>query len=118
DTIATAEEQAFLRSHRRVELNAFTAPQFIEWMEAKLSEHLRGPFIPASDAVLCDAYRRALALAKINQDIESSRGRAIEQAGKARIPKSLRRQLKKAMEGSPEAWDVAMYELAKRAVKR
>ncbi len=36
DSIATAKEQEFLRSRRRVELNAFTAPQFIEWIERKL----------------------------------------------------------------------------------
>ena len=39
DTIATKEEQAFLQSGRRVELNAFTAPQFIEWLVGGLTKH-------------------------------------------------------------------------------
>ena len=38
--LATEEEIQFLKSGRRVELNAFTSPQFIEWLEAKLNTHL------------------------------------------------------------------------------
>lgn len=41
DSIATAEEQAFLQSGRRVELNAFASPQFIEWLDAKLTTTMR-----------------------------------------------------------------------------
>jgi hypothetical protein len=82
DSIATAEEQAFLRSHRRVELNAFTAPQFIEWVESKLRQHLKGRLIP-DDAVLADAYRRVLAIGRINQAIEKARNDAIETFGKS-----------------------------------
>jgi hypothetical protein len=112
-SIATEEEQEFLRSGRRVELNAFTSPQFIEWLEAKLGEHLPGRLIP-KDAVLQDAYRRALAVAEINRAIEEVRDNALEMAENADIPKSLRRRLEKAMKGAPHAWDVALYGLAKR----
>src|SRR5262249_40146223 len=38
DSIATEAEKEFLKSGRRVELNAFTSPQFVEWLEAKLTE--------------------------------------------------------------------------------
>ena len=58
DSICTDEEKAFLKSGRRVELNAFTSPQFIEWLERKLTQHLPKRLIPADDIVQA-AYRRA-----------------------------------------------------------
>jgi hypothetical protein len=118
DTIATPEEQAFLRSNRRVELNAFPAPQFIEWITAKLTEHLgRKRFIPADD-VLADAWHRAVAAAKINKVIEEARDKAIEEATAAAVPKNLRRQLAKKLKDSPWAWDQALYDLAETKVSQ
>jgi hypothetical protein len=113
DTIATPEEQAFLRSDRRVELNAFTAPQFIEWLIRKLRAYLsRQRFIPADD-ILADAYRRALAAAQMNKALEASRRAAIQNASSASIPQSLRNQLEQALKDSPLAWDQALYEIAR-----
>lgn len=111
DSIATPEEKAYLRSNRRVELNAFTAPQFIEWLESKLAKYLRKRLIP-DDAILADVYRRALAIAKINRAIEDVAKSAIQDAEDAKIPKSLRRQLHKALNGSSEAWDQVLYQIA------
>jgi hypothetical protein len=114
DTIATPKEQEFLRSHRRVELNAFTAPQFIEWLETSLRKAgLKDRLIPGDD-VLADAYRRALAIARINRAINEIRDEAVEEAKGATVPNSLRRQLKKAMKDSPGAWDQVLYDLAAR----
>jgi hypothetical protein len=111
DSIATPEEQEFLRSNRRVELNAFSSPQFVEWLEAKLTQKLPGRLIP-NDDVLADAYRRALAIAMINRAIDQVRDEAIEKAQAAPVPESLRQQLKKAMKESPGAWDKVLYDLA------
>ena len=72
DSICTEEEKEYLRAGRRVELNAFTAPQFIEWIETKLAERGLGGLIP-DDEVLEDAYRRALAIAEINAGMEKAR---------------------------------------------
>jgi len=110
DTIATPEEQAFLRSNRRIELNAFTAPQFIEWVRKKLSLYLQEWWIP-SDDVLTNAYRRALAVADINRAIDRARKDAIDKAKAAKVPKTLRRQLTKILKDSPQAWDTALYGL-------
>jgi hypothetical protein len=112
DTIATEEEQEFLRSNRRVELNAFTAPQFIEWLESKLTKHLGGQRLIPSDEILADAWRRALAVAKINKAIEDTTDEAIENAKATRIPKSLRRQVQKKLKSSAKAWDLVLYEMA------
>jgi hypothetical protein len=112
DTIATTAEQEFLRSNRRVELNAFTAPDFIHWVESKLHKHLKERLVPA-DAILADAYRRALSIAKINQSIKEAKDEAIEFAKAAEISKSLRRQLAKRLKAAAApAWDKALYALA------
>lgn len=115
DSIATPEEKAFLRSNRRVELNAFTSPQFIEWLESKLAKHLPRRLIP-DDEILADAYRRALAIAGINAAIEGIARTMIDEASAATIPKTLRRQLQSAMKGSTKAWDKALYALARSKV--
>src|SRR5262249_45004657 len=111
DTIATKEEQAFLRSNRRVELNAFTAPQFIEWLTGKLRHHLGGKRLIPDDDVLEKAYRRAVAFATINKAIKDAREQGVEAAKVATIPRRLRRQLEKALKDSPKAWDVVLYDI-------
>jgi Topoisomerase 6 subunit A/Spo11, Toprim domain len=106
DSIATEAEKRFLRSDRRVELNAFTAPDFIQWIENGLRKGLakRGlkrRLIPDDD-ILEAAYRRALVVATINRAIEEARADAVAKAEAARVPKSLRRQLHKALANSFE----------------
>jgi hypothetical protein len=121
DSIATPEEQAFLRSGRRVELNAFTAPQIIQWFQAKLTGIFGGKRLIPEDDVLERAYRRALALAQVKQAIEETREAAIRDAESAPIPKGLRRKLRRLMkdaDGSSMAWDEALYALARRKESR
>lgn len=64
DTIATPEEQEFLRGNQRVELNAFTSPDFIRWIEWKLEEQGIKKVIPDDDTPE-KAYRRAYQIAAI-----------------------------------------------------
>ena len=112
DSIATPDEQKFLRSGRRVEFNAFTSPQFIEWLEAKLTKHGLGKRLIPEDTILADAYRRAVAVAHINSAIDGAIKGAEQLAGEAVIPKALSRQLRKAMkESGGEAWDAALYRI-------
>jgi hypothetical protein len=113
ESIATEEEKRFLRSGRRVEINELTAPQFLEWLEGKLREHLPERLIPA-DRTLEAAYRRAVAVARINRAIEEIYEDAIEEAEKADIPVDLRARLREAL-SDPEravAWDRALYRIA------
>lgn len=119
DSIATAAERKFLRSNRRVELNAFTSPQFIEWLKSALEQHgLAQRLIPVDD-VLNDAYRRALAVARINEVMATTIEEATTWAGSARIPTTLRDHLLKAMKRAPgQAWDRVLYRLAEEAAER
>ncbi len=82
-------------------------PQFIEWLERKLTEHLGRKRLVPTNAILADAYRRALAVAQLNRAIEESCEAAIQNAHAATIPRSLRRQLEKSLRDSPRAWDTA-----------
>src|SRR5262249_32882586 len=113
---ATEEEREFLESGRRVELDALTVPQFVEWLEAKLAAHLPGRLIPSDDA-LADAYRRALAVARINRAIEEVTEEAIEQARCAEIPEGLRQLVEAELSDSPEAWDKVLYRLAQQKLE-
>jgi biotin carboxylase len=69
-----------------------------------------------SDAVLADAYRRALAIAEINKAIQETRDEAIEHTKAAKIPKFLRRQLQKALKDSPDAWDKVLYGMVEESL--
>jgi hypothetical protein len=111
DSIATAEERTFLRSGRRVELNAFTSPQFIEWLEAGLRKHGLNKRLIPRDEILAAAYHRALAVSEVNRAIERTRATAIDSAKQADVPKELRRWLQEKLEESPQPWDKALYEL-------
>ena len=117
DSICTVEEMKFLRSGRRVELNAFTSPQLVEWLEAKLTKQLGKRLIPTDD-ILADAYRRALAVAEINLAIEEAHEAAIENARAADVPEELPGMLRKAMKDSSATWDRALYEIAKSKLFR
>ena len=108
DGFCTPEEEEFLRSGRRVELNAFTSPQLVEWLETKLTEHLPQRLVP-DDETLVDAYRRAMVVADINEAIRQTRDSAHDRANDATVPKTLRRMLKKQMAESGKSWDRTLY---------
>lgn len=110
DSIATAEEQTYLRSGRRVELNELTSPQFIEWLEAKLKQHLPERLLP-NDAALADAYRRACVAARFNLAIERIQDEVVEAAQSASIPEDLRQKVKLAMKKAKTSWDKTLYDM-------
>jgi hypothetical protein len=113
DSIATPAEKKFLRSNRRVELNAFSSPQFLEWLESALSQHGLTQRLVPDDSVLVDAYRRALAIARINQKIEEATVETAKWVTSETIPKGLRRELLKVMQQNPKLpWDQVLYQLA------
>jgi Topoisomerase 6 subunit A/Spo11, Toprim domain len=112
DSIATEEEKEYLLGNRRVELNEFTSPQFVEWLETKLREHLPRRLVP-DDQTLEAAYRRSLVVAKINGILEEAVEEAVEYARRAPLPKNLRAKLAKALKAKDsDAWDRELYRMA------
>jgi hypothetical protein len=119
---ATEEEIEFLRGERyhyrnrkgrmkegfhgqRVELNAFTNAQLLEWLEAKLKAHDVQKVIP-NDATLEQDFRRKVALREFRRRMEELKSQAEEKAREAKIPKDLRQQIERKLEAQPTlAWD-------------
>ncbi len=118
DSICTQREREFLQSGRRVELNAFTSPQFIEWLETKLTKHgLAKRLIPDIET-LQDAYRRALVIARLNAVLGGAVTDAIEAAQEVEVPKSLKQSLRSAMKECEDSWDQALFHLVQSKLYR
>jgi hypothetical protein len=104
---ATAEEIVFLR-HRRVELNAMTSPQLIEFIEAQFALHGAAKLIP-NDDVLEQHARHLIEQRLARQAFERLRGDFAEQARTAPLPADLRAQIEAELAKDPaRPWDVAL----------
>jgi len=102
----TKEEFDFLKSGRRVELNAFTAPQFVEWLESKLQHHLPERLVP-TDEILERAFRRAIVVNKVNSAIRDIVDNHVDDS---EIPKGLSDLVKEKMAEEPNIpWDIAIH---------
>jgi len=98
-------------SGERVELNAMTSDQFIEWLERKLIEHRIKKLVPDNDTLVA-AYRRAVFLRKLEKEEELSRKKISAQRFK--IPKNLFSRLKKMLKDEEfKAWDEAIWQLVR-----
>jgi hypothetical protein len=117
DSIATEEEQAFLRSGRRVELNAFASSDFIEWIESKLQEHGVEKVIPDPDT-LAQAYRRALCREMLNAKVREVFDPIRQDAATAIVPDDLEDQIRAAFdEDRAKPWDEVIGAIVREKVK-
>ena len=115
---ATDEEIEFLvRSGRtsfrgrRVELNAFTSDQLIEWLESKLEEAGIEKVIP-DEQVLVEAYRRAAEISYLNRKTAELAGEAKEYAAQSDVPDNLTERVENHLVDYPDMpWDSAVAEL-------
>jgi len=111
---ATPAEIAFLLG-QRVELNAFSSDQFIEWLESKLDEAGVEKVIPDADT-LATAYRRILARHAVNAKIDEVRAAIREQADQAVIPDDLAARVRGLLDDDPSMpWDSAIADIARHA---
>jgi hypothetical protein len=116
DSIATEEEQQFLRNDQRVELNAFTSADFIKWIEGKLEEHGIAKLVPDA-GTLENAYRRAYQIAIVNKQVGEIFDEAGEEALDATVPKTLAEGIRKALQDNPKrSWDKVLAQIVRRAV--
>lgn len=116
---ATDEEIEFLRgkrvdskkvkySGRRVELNAFTSPQFVEWLDRKLEEHGVKKVIP-DQATLEQAYRRASALDSYRAVLKSALDEVESAADALDVPTDLQSRVAAHLAAHPsQSWDDAV----------
>jgi hypothetical protein len=108
---ATCEEIEFLCSGRRVELNAFTAPNFIKWLEQKIEATGIKRVMP-SRPTLATAYRRAAQVRIVNMQLQKIIAAAGESAKQLKVPKDLQHQIEAIQKAHPEkAWDHAIADI-------
>jgi hypothetical protein len=109
---ATGEEIEFLLPEdgecRRIELNAMTSRQFIDFIEEKLEEHGVEKLVPSSDTIVAHARRlreQALTRKALDQMADDIACRA---AG-IKLPDNLEDQIREMLDDNPElSWDAAL----------
>jgi len=108
---ATEEEIEFLLDSR-VELNAFTSEQLIEWIEGKLDKHGVKKVVPDEDA-MSDAYKRALILCDVRKAIEEATEKAKEDHEDFALPDDFIDRVNTYLKHYPtESWDQAVSQIA------
>jgi hypothetical protein len=118
----TEEEAEFLRGHQswnghwtgqRVELNALTSRQFIDWLEHKLRKAGVKKVVPDA-AVLGEAWRRALSVARVRERIAE-----VSTEQYLALPKNLEADLRRRLKRAPElSWDEAIVQIAEKYLSK
>lgn len=94
----------------RVELNAMTSDQFVEWFERKLKGSGIEKLIPENETLVA-AYRRAVFLQRMQEEEDKLREQILEQS--IEVPDSLTSMVHEELKDSPElAWDEVIWDIA------
>ncbi|MCH7727440.1 MAG: hypothetical protein IH991_13300 [Planctomycetes bacterium] len=113
---ATQEEIDFLvEESERVELNAFTSPQLVEFLEAKFDKHGIRKVQP-DGKTLEAAYQRALRIEFIKKRFGELKSEADEFAEACKVPALKRKVAKRLKEDPHMPWDLVIAEMAADAV--
>ena len=107
---AAAEEVAFMfadwEKHpgclRRVELNALTSPQFVQFLDNKLRQHGIEKVVPQADE-LANAYSLFVRNAKVETVIKEAVDNMDDDEEEIEVPEDLERQVRKYLEDHPTA---------------
>jgi hypothetical protein len=99
---------------RRVELNAMTSRQLIDWLEAKLKAAGVKKVVPEKK-ILLEAYRRAIRMAHIQKAIdEVTKGLGKK---KVSVPRDLEKTLKAKLKDTAQSWDETLWEITRRKIR-
>lgn len=108
---ATKAEAEFIANGRRVELNAFTSGDLVEFLENKLTACGVKKIVPAAET-LEGAYRRALKNEFIRERFDELKTKADEYADTAASP-ALMRRVRSILKANPSLpWDEAIRRIA------
>lgn len=98
----------------RVELNAFTSGDFIDWIEGKLEEYDVKKVIPDA-SVLDEAFRRAYELECYQALLKEHREEIEEKAMEIEVPEKLVKKIRKKLKKHPAwPWDKALNKIVKK----
>jgi len=98
---------------QRVELNALTSEQFIQFVEMKLQAFGVKKVVPADDAYLAAAYKRAVAYARLQKDVDKLFENVEGDLDRITVPVDLRQRLEERLEGSVRSWDVVLTDISR-----
>ncbi len=108
---ATVEEARYLLT-RRVELNALTSDQFVEFIERKLTAHGIRKIVP-SKTVLAETYRTFVRGREVEKILKREL-RKLEGGPKIIVPSDLPDQVQDYLDAHPDKrWDTAVAEIVK-----
>jgi hypothetical protein len=91
---------------QRVELNAMTSQQFLDWLERKLKASGVGKVVPDPE-ILREAFKRARYIAKVEEVFQE-----VEEDDCDEIPDDLEDRIKANIEGTEGSWEDALREVA------
>jgi len=111
---ATDAEVEFLLNEERVELNAMTSSQLVEFVERKLGEHGVKKVIP-DKACLDKAYRLAVRSERLRKIVEDTIKAAASTEGDVTVPDDLAEQVKNRLTGSDLSWSTVVARIANEA---
>jgi hypothetical protein len=107
---ATPKEIAFLEESR-VELNAMTSRQLLDFVKAKLDEHGVKKLIP-EDAILERHTRRLIEQRLVGEAITRLKSKIAKQAATRKLPTDLRQRLADVLAQNPQLpWDAALADV-------
>ena len=113
---ATAAEIAFLRG-RRVEINAMTSRQLVDFIEDQLAFHKVTKVIPPYE-VLADHARHLIEQKLARAAFDELRAKFTEEARQAVLPENLCAQVQAQIDGNPQApWDMALAAVVARLAR-
>jgi 5S rRNA maturation endonuclease (ribonuclease M5) len=93
---------------KRVELNAMTSEQFVEWLEGKLEKYQIEKVVPEEEELMI-AYRRAVLGQKIEGFIEEQK----KEVENYKVPSDLKSRVESYLEKNPaESWDSVVWDIA------
>jgi hypothetical protein len=117
---ATAEEIAFLNGEtipargQRVELNAMTSREFIDFLEQKFEEHGVEKVIP-DNAVLIQHARRVLGGILAEKALEEIKEQITNKAVAFDLPDDLRQLVERKLQAEPSmSWDIAITKVVEQ----
>ena len=103
-------------STRRVELNALTSDEFVDFIERKLTEHGVKKIVPTK-AVLAETYRTFVQGREIEKIIKREM-RKLNGGPKVAVPDDLPKQVRDYLDQHPDKrWDAAVAAIVKTKAK-
>ncbi len=118
---ATPDEARFVSEGERVELNMFTSPQLVKFIEGKLLDHGVEKVIPDDDTLEA-AWKRARILQKVNgyidriyneraSDSEPESGPVLQNVPS--MPGDMAARIRRKLNDTPtQSWDDALWDIA------